>query len=234
MSTFTTQTDSGKSGLTMLRRLMIIALAISMVLALVPTSTLAAGQQFHFRFAGKGAEAGWTNCPTQPEAGVVCTDTFLFTAEEVFKEDGSSFQSTTLFMDQISYKFDRKGNFIFVSESFGFGEATLLVDQNLNSASVSATVPLFTCTVDRKGNFTCAEGGSATVNASWTGTGDLVRVNDNYHAVSKGFTYNAHFRGKFREASASGQVNGSDVGTQFFAQILEVRSGEVFVCHGEC
>ena len=61
-----------------------------------------------------------------------------------------------------------------------------------------------------------------------------MRVNDNYYAVSKGFTYNAHFRGKFHEASASAQVNGSDVGTQFFATILEVRSSDVSVCHGIC
>ena len=234
MSTFAAQMDFGKSALTMLRRLLVLAVVLSLVLALIPTPVLAAGQTFHFRFARKGAEGGWTNCPTQPAPGVVCTDTFLFVAEEVLKEDGSSFQGTTLFIDQFSYKFDRKGNFIFVSETFGFGEAILGVDQQLTSASASATIPLTICTVDRKGNFTCADSGTASVNASWIGTGDLVRVHDNFHVVSKGFTINSHFNGKFRDASASAQVNGNDVGAQFFATILEVRTGDVFVCHGGC
>lgn len=196
--------------------------------------SLAAGQTFHFSFAGKGADAGWTTCPFEPAANVVCTDTFISVAEQVFKEDGTRFPSTTLFLYQYSYKFDRKGNFIFLSDSFGFGDATLSINKQLTSASASATVPLTTCTVDRRGNYTCKDNGTATVSASWTGQGDLVRSNGNYHVVSKGFTYNSHFKGAFRYATASGQVNDSDFGTSFYASIFDSKWSDVFVCHGGC
>jgi len=234
MSTSTTKMDFGKAGLTMLRRLLVFAVAMSLVLALVPTPALAAGKTFHFSFAGKGAEAGLTTCPFQPAANVVCTDTFVFVAEQVIKEDGTQFSSTTLFIYQFSYKFDRKGNFIFVSERSGFADVTLSIDQKLTSASVSATVPLTLCTVDRKGNFTCTDAGTALVSGAWTGTGDLVRQNGNFHVVSKGFTFNGHFRGQFRDASASVQIDGISAGTQFFADMFDVSDGSVFVCHGDC
>ena len=217
---------------TMLRRTLTAFAIVSFSLALTPGSAAASGQTFHFNFAGKGAEAAWTTCPFQPEVNIVCTDTFVFVSEDVIKEDGTQFSSTTLFIDQFSYKFDRKGNFIFVSERFGFGDAALSIDQKLTSASVSATVPFTLCTVDRKGNFTCADAGMASVSGAWSGTGDLVRVNDNFHVVSKGFTFNEHFRGKFCNASASAQVDGTDVGTQFFAEMFDSTDGGVSVCHG--
>ena len=106
---------------TMLRRILTAFAIVSLTLALTPGSAAASGQTFHFNFAGKGAEAGLTTCPFQPEVNVVCTDTFVFVAEQVIKEDGTQFSSTTILLDQFSYKFDRKGNFIFVSERFGPG-----------------------------------------------------------------------------------------------------------------
>lgn len=217
---------------TMLSRILMALAIASLVLASTSGSAVASGKAFQFRFAGKGAEAGLTTCPFQPAANVVCTDTFVFVAEEVIKEDGTRFSSTTIFLDQFSYKFDRKGNFIFVSERFGFAEASLSIDQKLTSASASASVPVTFCTVDRRGNFICTDGGTVSVSGAWTGASDLVRVNDNYHVVSKGFTFNEHFRGQFRNASASVQVDGSSTGTQFFADMFDVTDGGVFVCHG--
>ena len=219
---------------TMLRRTLTGFAIVSLALALTSGGSAAASgaQTFNFSFAGKGAEAFLTTCPFQPEANVVCTDTFVFVSEQVFKEDGTKFSSTTLFLGQFSYMFDRKGNFIFVSDLLGFADATLSIDQRLTSASVSATVPLTLCTVDRKGNFTCAGAGTASVSGSWTGTGDLVRVHRNFHDVSNGINFNEHFRGSFRNASVSLQVDGSEVGTLFFADMFDVTDGSVFVCHG--
>lgn len=218
---------------TTLALMLALTMALS-VLALGSEPSLAAGQTFHFSYSGKGADAFWTTCPFEPIANVVCTDTWISVADQVYKEDGTRFPSTTLFFDQFSYKFGRKGNFIFVSESYGFGDANLSINKQLTSASASATVPLAICTVDRRGNWTCKDNGIATVSASWTGQGDLVRSGGNYHTVSKGSTYNSHFKGAYRYATASGQVNGSDLGTSFWASIFDSRWSDVFVCHGDC
>ena len=192
---------------------MSILMVAIVALGLFPTPALATGQAFHYSYVGKGADAAWTTCPFQPEPNTVCTDTWISVGEEVYTEDGTKFPRSALFLYQSSYKFDRKGNWIFVSETYGSGEATLSVSRQLMDASASATLALTACIADRRGNYTCQDGGSATVSATWTGQGDLTRSNYNYRVVSKGFTYVGHSRGAYRDATASAQVNGSDVGS---------------------
>ena len=125
-------------------RLKILALVALAALLLTAMPVSAAGNAFHFSATGKGAEAGWTTFPADgiPVTNVVYTDTFLFTAEQAVKADGEVFSDKFLFIDQFSYKFDRSGNFIFVSETFGFAggsDVSLSVDNKLTSASVTAT-----------------------------------------------------------------------------------------------
>jgi len=143
-----------------------------------PAPALATGQVFHYSYVGKGADAAWTTCPFQPEPNVVCTDTWISVGEEVYKEDGTKFPSSTLFFYQSSYKFDRKGNWILVSDQSGSGEATLSVGKQLTGASASATVALTTCTADRRGNYTCQDGGSAT--GIYVGPGTVAELTDNF------------------------------------------------------
>jgi hypothetical protein len=219
-------------------RLKILALVALAALLLTAMPVAAAGNAFHFSATGNGAEAGWTTLPADgiPVTNVVYTDTFLFTSEQAVKSDGEVFTDKFLFIDQFSYKIDRRGNFIFVGETFGFaggGDVTLSVDRQLTSASVTASVALQTCTVDRRGNFTCADAGIGSVAASWSGQGDIIRQSGTFHVGSKGFTQNSQFRGSFRNATASGSLNGADIGgSQFFADIFSSTSRDVFICHG--
>ena len=219
-------------------RLKILALVALAALLLTAMPVSAAGNAFHFSATGKGAEAGWTTFPADgiPVTNVVYTDTFLFTAEQAVKADGEVFSDKFLFIDQFSYKFDRSGNFIFVSQTFGFAggsDVSLSVDNKLTSASVTASVALQTCTVDRRGNFTCADPEIGSVVASWTGQGSIIRSNGVFHFGSTGSTSNSHFRGSFRNATASGSLNGAAIGgSQFFADIFSSTSRDVFICHG--
>jgi hypothetical protein len=219
-------------------RRQILALVALAALLLPAMPVAAAGNTFHFSATGKGAEAGWTTFPADgiPVTNVVYTDTFLFTADQAVKADGEAFSDKFLFIDQFRYKFDRSGNFIFVSQTFGFAggdDVNLSVNSKLTSASVTASVALQTCTVDRRGNFTCADPVNGSVDASWTGQGDIIRINGVFHVGSKGFTQNSHFRGSFRNATASGSLNGAAIGgSQFFADIFSTTSRDVFICHG--
>lgn len=75
---------------------------------------------------------------------------------------------------------------------------------------------------------------SLSVNASWTGDGPLDRSKGNFQFKTDTFIINSHFRGTFRNASASATVDGEPLGTSMFAQMFDFKSGEVFVCHGSC
>jgi hypothetical protein len=216
----------------------VVVLGVLLTLVVAAASPAqAAGNAFHFSVKGPGAEAFWSTFPTEgaPEPGVVYTDTFLQTAAQAVREDGTRFEDKFLFIDQFSYKFDRRGNFIFVSETFGFAsgdDVNLTVDaRKLTAASVTANVALTTCT-EEHGEFVCVDAGTATVHAAWTGTGELVRVSETFRASSKTFTEVFRFRGTFRDATATGGMNGTDFGTSQFADIFNASSADLFVCHG--
>jgi|RhiMetdeSRZDD1v2_1073273.scaffolds.fasta_scaffold1026006_1 hypothetical protein len=219
-----------------MRRLLVV-LGVLLALVVAASPAQAAGNAFHFSVKGPGAEAFWSTFPTQgePQPGVVYTDTYLQTAAQAVREDGTRFDDKFLFIDQFSYKFDRRGNFIFVSETFGFAsgnDVNLTVDaRRLTTASVTATVALTTCT-EEHGEFVCVDAGTATVHAAWTGTGELLRVSDTFRVTSKTFTEVSRFRGTFRDATATGGLNGTDFGTSQFADIFNASSADLFVCHG--
>jgi hypothetical protein len=218
------------------RRLLVV-LGVLLALVVAASPAQAAGNAFHFSVKGPGAEAFWTTFPAsgEPEPGVVYTDTFLQTAAQAVREDGTRFEDKFLFIDRFSYKFDRRGNLTFVSETFGSAsgdDVNLTVDAvKLTSASVTANVALTTCT-EEHGEFVCVDAGTATVRAAWTGTGELVRVSETFRANSKTFTEVFRFRGTVRDATATGGMNGTDFGTSQFADIFNASSADLFVCHG--
>lgn len=211
------------------RILGLVALA-ALLLTAMPVA--AAGNAFHFSATGKGAEAGWTTFPVDgiPITNVVYTDTFVFASEDAIMADGEEFSDKFAFIDQISYKIDRRGNFVLVSETFGFAggsDVNLTVDSKLLSASLTASVALQTCT-ERQ----CTDDGIGSLVASWAGQGDVIRQSGTFHVTSKTFTQSGQFRGSFRNATATGSLDGSSFGTQFFADIFSSTSRDVFVCHG--
>jgi hypothetical protein len=72
--------------------------------------------------------------------------------------------------------------------------------------------------------FVCVDAGTATVHAAWTGTGELVRVSESFRATSNTFTEVFRFWGTFRDATATGGINGTDFGTSQFADIFNASS----------
>jgi hypothetical protein len=188
---------------------------------------------YHVHYAGKSANAGWSTCPDGPAGpDEVCTDTYISVAQEMYREDGTRFPSKTLSLYEVRYMVDDQGNWISVSDTSGYGDASLTINKKLTSASASATVPLTICTVDGDGNYTCVEGGSVMVSGLWTGVGDLERSHGVYHNLSTGFTLNSHWKATYRNATATGQVNGVDLGTSLYAALNDSKSGDVWIYHG--
>ncbi len=222
----------------MKRKVFSLVLALSVLvfaLGISPLPAQAAGQSFHFSSVGKNADAGWTTCPFFPEPNQLCTDTYVYAADTLYKDDGTKFPYTILFIDQYSYKLDKKGNYVFVSATYGYSEnATLSMDKKLTQATANGVVSLTTCREGRRGNWICSDAGTADVNVSWIGEGDLVRSTSNYHTVSKSFSYNSHNQGSYRNASAIGQMNGMDFGSLWYASLYDSKWRDVYVCHGSC
>jgi len=185
----------------------------------------------HFHYAGKGASAAWTTCPSGPVPNEVCAETYISAAEEAYREDGTRFPSKALSLYEYRYMVDDQGNWIFVSETSGYGDASLTIDKKLAGASASATVPLTVCTADADWNYTCVDGGLATVSASWTGAGALEKSHGNYHQSAAGFTLNSHWKGTYRNATASAQVNGGDLDGLLYASLYESKSGDIWIYH---
>jgi hypothetical protein len=216
---------------------------VALAALLVPVLPVAAatgpgdGGSYHFSATGKGAEAVWSTAPADGQlvTNVVYMDTYVFTAEQAVKQDGTVYSDKFLFVDQVSYKLDRRGNWILVSEtvgSAGAGDVSLSIDRQLTSASASATVALQTCTPGSHGSYSCADGGIGSVAVSWVGQGDLIRQSGTFHYGSKGFTENGQFRGSFRNATANGSLNGGNLGVPLFADIFSSSSRDIFICHG--
>jgi hypothetical protein len=210
-------------------RRLIVPIVVLAVATLLAGPAIAAGNAFHFSSKGLGAEGGWTSV-SGSGTNATFTDTFIFASQDIVSFDGETFSDPFVFVDRFTFKFDRKGNFVFVSDTFGFASGSavnLSVDSKLRSASVSATVDLETCT-----ERSCRADGTAEIAASWTGTGDVIRVVDNFKVGSKTFTETGHFKGTFRNADATATFDGADVGDQFFADIFDTSFRDTFVCHG--
>ena len=213
---------------------MIVVLALLVVMLGAGTTSAGGGPtpgKSHFHYAGKGASAEWSSCFYEPVPNEVCTNTYISVAEEMYREDGTRFPNKALSLYEYRYTVDEQGNWIFVSETSGVGDASLTIDKKLARASASATVPLTICTADAEWNYTCVDGGQATVNASWIGVGDLEKSHGNYHSSSTGFTLNSHWKGTYRNATASGQVNGVDLGTALYGSLFESKSGDIWIYH---
>lgn len=217
----------------MLKKLLLIALALTVLafaVVISPPPARAATTTWHYSSRGKGAEAYFTTCYDWPGPGTVCTDTGVYVSEFVYKEDGTKYPSTTMSFYQTRYKYDQRGNWIWISDTWGYGDASLSIDNKLTYATASGNLQLMTCTQARRGEVNCTDAGMKEISASWSGIGDLVRSKSNSHTISKGYNYSSHYSGTYRDASA--QVSGMDPGVQYWASIYNNRWMDVYISHG--
>jgi hypothetical protein len=216
----------------MVKKIALFTLVLAFLMVAVGYSSppaMAADNAWHYSSSGIGAEAYFTSCYEWTEPNTVCTDTGVWVAESVYREDGSKYPGTTMSYYQTQYKYDRRGNWIWISDTWGYGDATLTIDHKLTSAAASGDMVLTTCTPGRRGEVNCTEGAMITLSASWTGVGDLVRSNSNSHTITKGYKYNSHYSGTYRDASA--QVSAMEPGVQYWAQLYISKWMDVYISH---
>jgi hypothetical protein len=165
-----------------------------------------------FRFQSQSAFAGFDSF--SPDG---CIETFV----EVDGTQSSTGPEADVFIGQ----FNNCTGTLLLSASGSASNPTFQVSNKLDSASLSATIPVF--------DYVSGSTFNVSVSTTWTATGPLAREIGSMHFQTKNFIENFHFNDTFRDASASGTV--SDGTTNFtpspsvFAQIASFKSGDVTI-----
>ena len=217
-----------------MRRIIVLALGTVIALTLALPAQAASGVSHHYTDVGLGAEAQWTTFPASGKItpGVVYTDTYLNTSRDAVLWNGTNITDSYASVDEFSYMFDAAGNFIYVSDVFGFSHGSrvsLVVDSKLASASLSARLRLVSCSASG----TCTDLGRATLSGSWTAITPKALSNGTFVFHAKGITDVSHQHGFSRGADATGQVsNLASLGNFQYADIFDVTYKDM--CTGSC
>jgi hypothetical protein len=158
------------------------------------------------------AEASWeTRTSTSiTDAGVLAAQTHRDNPGTTGPEHGAAthvfFELRTMYLDaegQPTGGVDVSGN--------ANGDVPFTIDLTLTAASVNATVPVTSCTLDAAGNrISCSDGGTMDVSVNWTGQGDISRGSayENHFLVPGGFVFIDRLSGTFRDADATSTIGG--------------------------
>jgi len=209
----------------MKRLLRLVGAPLAFVFVLATPLAASASTQDRYSVAGEGADAIFATCPGEPVPGQICSVVFIGLNSQVTKADGTKSSATSLSIGISKYTIDLSGNYVSISETAGFGLPRWSLDAKLTHASATASFAVITCA-----GFDCVDG-TVTVVASWTGQDDLIHEVFNLHIAKGGFTANLHFNGNTRNASASVSVNGEDLGTSLYADIRNLKTGQIVICH---
>ena len=187
------------------------------------------------RYAGQGVDASWSSVPADgPAIGQVYTDTYVAAGTSMTTVKGTRTPAGGLWFQQFTYRFDGSDKPTPISESFvsDFGtDLVVAIDAKLNSASVSGTVMVVSCTIDSSYNETCGAPIATVVRGTWTATGPALQVTSSYRAKGAGFMLSQSFQGTQREATASVAIGGAAVpGTIGFASISNSSGHTVSIC----
>jgi hypothetical protein len=103
------------------------------------------------------------------------------------------------------------------------------IDKKLNSASLSQVeIPVEEWYYDETEDcYMSKEAGTLTVKADWTGVGDLSKGSFKYTSKEGDSVFRSTENSLSREASVTGSVNGSDLGSQYYAGMVSFKSASM-------
>jgi hypothetical protein len=227
--------SSGKKGGCVVKHMRIKAVGVLLTAFMTVGALSGVGAQaaprssYHFMFKGTGAEGFWSSCT---ETRVVsCVDTYIAGAKQVSRDGGNTWRDNSASLDRVYYHFDSNGNFVFDAEDFGYGDATVSVDSKLTTASIVASLPVSSCSVDRNGNWTCSDS-TADLSANFDGVGALTKVNGSYKISDGSFTETYKSKGSYRQADSQTSLNGTSLVGYQCGDIFNVSERDMYLCHG--
>jgi hypothetical protein len=172
------------------------------------------------------AAALFSNAPPQPVVGQVYTDVYV-------EATSSSQSSNSLFIQSLSYYLDENGtaNGVDVLSGEATGPAVRVeVDGGkLSSTSVAGTVQVGPCAdADCKGER------PVEVQASWSATGTTTRTNEVYRQHTPSMILISRTRGSYRTATASGTLDGADLGASPYGFLFSGTYSGRIICKVGC
>ena len=216
-------------------RFIIRVCALSLVLSLLLAAPVAAQEEYSFRSTSTGtiADAYWVTCtPDTPAAGLLtCTSTNVNVVEgsQRFMSDvegpargGSMACVGTQTWIQGPESFEEVSFASGCTESFTFTAAA-----DLSTAHLTATVPLTELECTETGCEPVGEPFNVTIDVTWTALGpaQTVRERGVFHYSHDGFwcMSKQSRRGLAAPATATGAIDGMDLGTAQLAQVFAGR-----------
>lgn len=194
---------------------------------------------FHLWFSGVVAQATWSTCGEEPIEGDVCTSTDLMAFLSSDREQaGSEYQLhnrrspvVKIFQGSCKVRF-LDGDLLCVPLQERFGRSTtgtVTVSPRLGAVTaVAADLPVQLWSPE-DGDST----GTLDVTATWTGSGELVRLDERAHVADRDLLARSGTRGWQRGCTVAAEVDdGAPPGELVYCELLDVRQTDLRVLHG--
>ncbi len=199
-----------------MKKLYMVVFAL-MVLLSITMSVTALEQKTIDRQNGMAAYADWTE--TTPEN--ITTDTYLSVTQS---NDGTDIYISMCSYDQEGSNWSCKSGYKFTQEN------VFSIDNKLNSANLEAVqIDLYQWNCDETGMCWETPDGTATIDANWTGTGDVVKGSFKYMSKYDDYVMKGSDSSISREATATGSINGNDLGTSDFGGLAKFKSAYMYM-----
>ncbi|MGB9939875.1 hypothetical protein [Methanosarcina sp.] len=152
------------------------------------------------RYNGESASADWyeTN-------GDITTYTYLSVTET---KDGTDIYISTYTYGPCSWS--EKSGYMFTNDN------VFKIDKKLNSASLSE-VEIEVC------DYYTGETGTLTVQADWIGEGEISESSSKSSSKYDDYVWKSSDSSKYRDASATGSINGYDLGVSSYASLSSFK-----------
>lgn len=181
-----------------------------MVIFSVTMTAAALEMKSIYRQNGMSAYADWTDTN-----GDVSTYTDLFVTKT---DDGTDIGVSICTNDMITGDWSCKSGYMFTQDN------VFSIDKTLDSASLNAVeIDLYEWYCDENG---CWEtpAGSTTIQANWAGAGDKTKGSFKYMSKYGDYIMKGSDSSISREATATGSINGNDLGTSDFGGLAKFKS----------
>lgn len=150
--------------------------------------------------------------------GNVTTYTYLSVTET---DDGADISVSVWTYDEMTGESSDKYGYMCTEDD------VFNIDKKLNSASLSEVeIELYEWYCDETGEYYITEG-TLTVKADWIGIGDVSKGSSRYVSRDGDYVFRSAENSLSREASVIGSINGSDLGSEYYASMVSFKSASM-------
>jgi hypothetical protein len=206
------------------------------ILLLANTISFAEAQTTTIRYKGQSADAYWYY-----EEDGVYTDVYVWVSEYSTQQRSDRYTDSGGYVgiyqyrlgEEVCYEYDGYeycwNEYIPLQAFFGYtaiNSESFQTQGRLEGAKLNGAITGYnylTETMEEK---------TVTINVQWTGQGDYSSGKSSYHYRSSNYMYNGHYIGMYRQATATGSIDGDitlDLSNSVYASLYNAKSGYIDV-----